>query len=54
MILKPDDPLALDLTQTIHSGKIHLLQKLLAECPNSRGACIQGRKGGSRKLLEQA
>ncbi len=51
MILRQDDPLAVELTQTIHNGRIDLLQKLLAERPELARARIQGRKGGSRTLL---
>ncbi|MEU4426184.1 ankyrin repeat domain-containing protein [Actinoplanes sp. NPDC024001] len=47
LVLDPNEPLALTVTEALHSGDVPALRKLLAEHPD----LVSARVGGSRTLL---
>ena len=50
MVLRENDPLAIELIEAIHSGNLESLQRLLAEHPGFRTSAHHGREG----ILENA
>jgi hypothetical protein len=51
LVLRQDSPLSIEVINTIHSGDLESLQRLLAEHPGLAQARIEGRKGGSTTPL---
>jgi ankyrin repeat protein len=54
MVLKQDNPLAIELIDAIHNGDLESLQRLLAEHPGLAQARIEGEKGRSSTPLHAA
>ena len=54
MVLRANDPLAIELIEAIHSGNLESLQRLLAEHPGFARARITGEKESSNTPLHAA
>ena len=54
MIIRQNDPSAVELTHAIQSGSLESLQRLLAEHPGLAGARLESKKDGSKTPLHVA